>query len=82
MIHMDPLQARSAAHLSWSATSDRRARTAPAREARDRRFVERARELLGPGATDEQVEQSAQSLRKAFFVDLARRSVVARMKKR
>ena len=78
---LDPLQARINAHLSWAATRDRLARTAPARDARDRRFVVQARERLGPDATEQQVEQSAQSLRSAYFTDLARKSVVARRKR-
>lgn len=77
----DPLSARVGAHMSWAATRDRVARTAPARDALRRKFVERARELLGDDATEEQVRQSAESLRKAHYADLARRSAEARRKR-
>ncbi|MBN9734496.1 hypothetical protein PP1_005500 [Pseudonocardia sp. P1] len=74
----DKLSARAAAHRSWGATRDRSARTSAGRSAADRRFEEQARELLGAGASEFQVRQSAESLRKAYFADLARRSAAAR----
>lgn len=70
--------ARIKAHRSWAATRNRTARTAAARRAADQRFYQQARELLGPDATERQIEQSAQSLRSAWFADLARRSAAAR----
>lgn len=66
------------AHRSWARTTNRTARTAPARAAADERFYVQARELLGPDASERQVEQSAASLRSAWFVDLARKSAQAR----
>lgn len=70
--------ARTSAHLSWAHTRDRRERTAPARDAANRRWHDQARELLGPDATEQQVTDSATSLRKAYFGNLARKSAEAR----
>ena len=67
-------RASLAADVSWANTRDRQARTAPAREARWARYIERARELQGPGATPEAVEQAAEHLRRA---DLKRMSLAA-----
>jgi hypothetical protein len=69
-------RARSSAagHASWANTRDRAARTAPAREARWAKYLERARELQGPEATPEAVERAAEHLRKA---DMARMSLAA-----
>jgi len=63
---------RYMAHLSWANTEDRSARTAPARAARDRRFLE----LAGGDPV------RAASLRKAFFVEMALRSAKARRRNR
>jgi hypothetical protein len=60
--------------MSWANTRDRSARTAPAREAMRQKYLERARELQGLDATDEQVEQAAEHLRRA---DMARMSLQA-----
>jgi hypothetical protein len=67
-------RASAAAHTSWARTRDRAARTAPARAAQQRRYLERARELQGPDATDEQVAQAAEHL---FLADQRRRALKA-----
>ncbi len=75
---VDPSVARTRASIaaseSWARTADRAARTAPARAARIAKYLERARELQGPDATDEQVEQAAEHLYRA---DMARMSLKA-----
>lgn len=72
---------RLASHLSWERTTDRSARTAPARAAsHHRRFVEMAREQI-PDASDAEITELAQSLRQAHFVEMARRSVEARRRR-
>ena len=65
---------RSPRDESWARTPDRAARTAPARAARRQQFLDRARELQGPEATAEAVEQAAGHLYKA---DMARMSLKA-----
>ena len=60
------------AHLSWSRTEDRKARTAPARAARDRKFLEQA------GGDPVR----AAHLRAAHFAHLALLSAQARRKAR
>jgi hypothetical protein len=67
-------RASLAAHESWARTPDRQARTAPARQARWAKYLERARELQGPDATPEAIEQAAEHLRQA---DMARMSLQA-----
>ena len=64
------MAARSA-HLSWAATDDRSARTAPARAAMRDRFL---REAEGDPL-------KAESLRKAFYCKLAAQGVAARRKR-
>jgi hypothetical protein len=77
-INVDPVVAKTrasaAVHASWANTRDRSARTAPAREAMRQKYLEQARELQGPDASDEQITQAAEHLRKA---DLARMSLKA-----
>jgi len=68
---------RFAAHKSWANTTDRSARTAPARRASNKRFLEQAREQH-PDATDAQIEQIAESLSKAYFTELSLKSAQAR----
>ncbi|MCL7377419.1 hypothetical protein [Streptomyces sp. 35G-GA-8] len=69
---------RLAAHKSWGNTLDRASRTAAARKASHHtRFLDKARELH-PHATDAQIEQVADSLRKAHYTDLALKSAQAR----
>lgn len=72
-------RASAAVHASWARTPDRAARTAPAREARWAKYLERARELQGPDATDEQVAQAAEHLRKADLARMALASAKARL---
>lgn len=72
------MQMRVAAHKSWAATTDRRARTAAARKASHwTRFLTMAREA-NPDATEQQIEQIAGSLRKAHYLELSARSVASR----
>jgi hypothetical protein len=60
-------QARIAALEGWARTRDRTARTEPMRTGLHAKFERQARELLGPDATDRQVADSAESLRKAHY---------------
>jgi hypothetical protein len=66
------LAARIAAHESWAATPNRSARTAPARAARDQKFLD--------AAGGDPVR--AAHLRKAHFARLALKSAQARRKAR
>lgn len=75
------LRAQIAVNQSWAKTKDRKARTAKGREARDQQFRDQARELLGPDATDEAVERSAEHLRQAHMQRMALLSVRARKAK-
>lgn len=61
-----------AAHVSWFNTKNRSARTAPAREAFENRFLEQA----------DGDPLRAASLRAAFFADLTRKSVAARARRK
>jgi hypothetical protein len=65
------LQAKVAAHMSWAKTVDRTKRTAPARAARDARFLVEA----------DGDPQRAASLRKAYFAKLALKSAQARKRR-
>jgi hypothetical protein len=65
-------QARHAAHRSWGLTSNRTARTAPAREALEAKWL---REAEGD-------VQRAESLRKAHYLGMARKSAEARRRGR
>ncbi|MFE0533788.1 hypothetical protein ACFW20_07040 [Streptomyces nigra] len=72
------LRMRIAAHKSWAVTTDRPGRTAAARKASHwTRFLNMAREA-NPDATEQQIEQIAESMRKAHFTELAARSAAAR----
>ena len=74
-------QLRLAAHMSWANTTDRSARTAAARKASHHtRFLDMAREKH-PDATEQQIEQIAESLRKAHYTALALKSAAARRAK-
>lgn len=66
------LRARLAAHVSWARTSDRSARTAPARLASLARFEA----LVDPDGVLSAGERAAraESARRAYFVGLALRS--------
>jgi hypothetical protein len=70
--------ARMAAHQSWAYTADRSARTAAARAGLQARFDREARERLGPGASDRQVADAAESARKAHYARLSAAGVAAR----
>lgn len=75
------MQMRLAAHTSWANTTDRSARTANARRAsHTTRFLEMARKKH-PNATEAQIEQIAESLRKAHYTALALKSAAARRAK-
>jgi len=86
MPRVDPqvarLRASAAGYTSWARTPDRSARTAPAREARWQKYLERARELQGPDATAEAVERAAESLRQADMARMSLAAVKARQAKR
>lgn len=66
------LRATGAAHVSWANTTDRSARTAPARRALDEKFL---REAEGDPVR-------ADHLRRAHFARMALRSAQARRKAR
>lgn len=70
--------ARVAAHESWARTADRTSRTAAARAGLHARFEREARERLGPGATDRQVADAAESARRAHYQRLSAAGVAAR----
>ncbi len=74
------LAARIAAHESWAATSDRSARTAPARRA----FTERFEQQADPDGDLDPAERTrrAESLRSAHYARLALKSAQARRKSR
>lgn len=74
-------RASVAAHESWARTSDRAARTAPAREARWKRYLERARELQGHEATPEAVERAAEHLYRADMARMSLKAAKARARK-
>jgi hypothetical protein len=76
------LHASIAANESWARTPDRAARTAPAREARRQKYLERARELAPAGATTEDIKLRAEHLRKADMKRLALASSKARRARR
>lgn len=70
--------ARMAAHQSWARTPDRTTRTAAARAGLYARFEREARELLGPGASERQVADAAESARRAHYARLSAAGVAAR----
>jgi|UPI000691FCFF hypothetical protein len=73
------LQSRIAAHRSWAATSDRSARTAPARAAADRRFEDQ----IDPERTLPELERRwrADQARKAHYLAMALKSAEVRRAK-
>ncbi|MGW1143548.1 hypothetical protein ACWD6I_00510 [Streptomyces sp. NPDC002454] len=71
------LRSRLAAHLGWANTVDRPARTEAARKSRESRFLSEARKLH-PTDTPKQIDDAAQSLRKAHYARLALLSAQAR----
>lgn len=75
------MQMRLASHISWAKTEDRSARTEAARRASHHtRFMKQARELH-PGASEAVIEAAAESLKSAFYTDLALKSKQARRAK-
>lgn len=60
------LRAQLGAEISWANTVDRAARTAPGSRAAEARFEKEARERH-PDASEEQIAQVAEHLRKAHF---------------
>jgi hypothetical protein len=66
------MRARIAAHVSWSRTNDRAARTAPARKA----ALDRFERLVDPEGTldDTTRRQRAEAAKTAYFQQLAYRS--------
>lgn len=73
------LAGRIGAYQSWANTEDRSARTAPAREAFNRRFEDE----VDPDRTlaPEVRAQRAEAARKAYFARLALKSAQARRKR-
>jgi hypothetical protein len=68
--------------MSWANTPDRSARTAAARRASHHtRFLDQAREMH-PDASEKQIAEVAESLRKAHYSALALKSAAARRAKR
>lgn len=70
------LRARMAAHLSWARTADPAARTAPAREKFDQRFLD----AVDPDRKlpEKERQRRAVHARKAYFTALALKSARAR----
>lgn len=68
------------AHESWVRTTDRTARTAPARKAFEDRFAAKVREQF-PDLDDAQVGVRAEHLKKAHFLRMALASAKARKAK-
>lgn len=75
------LRASIAGNESWARTPDRAARTAPARAARWQKYLDRAREIAGPAASDQDIEQRAHHLYKADMKRAALASLKARKAK-
>lgn len=71
-------QARIAAHTSWANTPDRSARTSAARTGLLASFERKARELLGPDASEAAVAASAESLKKAHYLRMSQAGAAAR----
>ncbi|WP_063770711.1 hypothetical protein [Streptacidiphilus carbonis] len=78
---MDPsersMRMRMASHISWAKTSDRSARTAAARKVS---HFERFEKQVDPDGTlpPEERRQRAEAARKAFYAELALKSLQAR----
>lgn len=67
-----------AADESWARTPDRSARTAPAREARWQKYLEKARALAPAGADEVDIARRAEHLRQADMKRMALKSAQAR----
>jgi hypothetical protein len=74
------LRARLAAHQSWANTTDRSARTAPARQALADRF-EREVDPNGTLSPEDRARRAGHA-RKAFYLRLALKSAQARRAKK
>lgn len=68
------------AHESWARTTDRTARTAPARKAFEDRFAAQVRAEF-PNLDDAEVATRAEHLKKAYYLRLALASAKARKAK-
>jgi hypothetical protein len=74
------LRARAAAHTSWARTSDRAARTAPARRAMLERFE---REVDPDGVLDpSERARRAEAAKKAYYASLALKSSQVRRRRK
>lgn len=71
---------RIGAYISWGNTADRTKRTAPARSKFDARFDQMVIERHGELPPAEHAK-CAEAYRKAYFLELAQRSVRARAKR-
>lgn len=73
------MRARIGAHTSWANTTDRAARTAPAR----RSFLERFEKQVDPDGTLPEAERlrRAESARKAFMLSIALKSAESRKRR-
>ena len=75
------LYGRAGAELRWSRTPDRSTATAPARAAFTSKFEAQVRQEF-PDLPDDQITRMAEHRRKAFFLDLAARSVASRRRQK
>lgn len=75
-----PLSQRIAAHTRWANTADRTAATAPGRQA----FLDRFERQVDPEGTLAPADRAlrAEHARKAYFLQIARKSAIARRKNR
>jgi hypothetical protein len=73
---MTDIDKRIAAHVSWSRTADRRARTQPGRD----KFLERFEREVDPHGTlpPHERRQRAEHAKRAYMLRLAKRSALAR----
>lgn len=69
---------RLGAYASWARTPDRSARSASGYTGLLARFERRARELLGPDASEKAVADAADSLRKDHYQRMSAAGVAAR----
>ena len=74
------LRAQAAAYQSWALTEDRAARTAPARAARDAKFIA----LVDPEGrlTDPELAERVALARRAYFSRLSLAAAQARRRRR
>jgi hypothetical protein len=76
--HATDINKRIAAHVSWSRTTDRKARTQPGRDSFLRRFE---REVDPDGTLPlHERRQRAEHAKRAYMLRLARRSALARQR--